>query len=102
MNRDLFRNKLVDFCESAGLCVSNNRRLVYYEKNLAYDLFFFPRDKDYFEMKTNQELFPLCIEKCFDWSEESLFNCMEKAKYWIKRNKLKQIENRLNNIKKDF
>ena len=102
MNRDLFKNKLVDFCESAGLCVSNDRRLVYYKKNLSYDLFFFSGDKDYFEMKMNQELYPLCIEKCFNWSEESLFNCMEKAKYWIQRNKLKQIEKRINNIQKDF
>ena len=102
MDRDLFRNTLVDFCESAGLCVSNDRRLVYYKKNLTYDLFFFSGDKDNFEMKTNQELYPLCIEKCFNWSEESLLDCMEKAKYWIQRNKLKQIENRLSNIQKDF
>ena len=102
MNRTLFRNKLVDFCESAGLEVSSDRRIVFYKLNLTYYIFWFSFDKDYFEMKTNQELYPSAINKCYDWSEESLFKCMDIARFWIKQNKLKKLKQKLKDIEKDF
>lgn len=102
MNRDLFRNKLVDFCKSSGLGVSSDKQVVFLNLNLMYYIFFFGKDKDYFEVKTNQELFPSSMKKCYDWTEESLLKCMDIARYWIKFNKHKQLKKKLKDIEKDF
>ena len=106
MNKDLFRNKLVDFCKSSGLGVSSDKisdkQVVFLNLNLMYYIFFFDKDKDYFEVKTNQELFPSSMKKCYDWTEESLLKCMDIARYWIKFNKHKQLKQKLKDIEKDF
>ena len=102
MDRDLFRNKLVNFCESSGLSVSSDKQIVFLNLNLMYYIFIFSSGKDYFEMKTNQELFPSSMKKCYDWTEESLLKCMDIARCWIKVNKQKQLQRKLKDIEKDF
>ena len=103
MNRELFRKTLIEHCRKCGLDISEDGRLVYLKLNLCYDIFKFPNNSTYFEYREDKDLFPLKpFVKCLDWSETSLFLCMDIANYWALRNKRRIESIRLNKIQKDF
>ena len=103
MNREVFREKLIEYCKKCFLDVSEDEHLVYIALNNCYDVFNFPRNANYFEYKEDKDFYPLKpLVKCLDWSEISLFKCMDIADYWALRNKRRLVSMRMNKIQEDF
>lgn len=103
MNREVFREKLIEHCKKCYLDISEDNRLVYIALNNCYDIFNFPSNSEYFEYKIDKDFYPVKpLVKCFDWSETSLFLCMDIANYWAERNKRRLVKLKLNKIQEDF
>ena len=103
MNRELFRKTLIEHCKKCNLDISEDEHLVYLALNDCYDVFNFPRNATYFEYKEDKDFYPLKpLVKCLDWSETSLFLCMDIANYWSLRNKRRLVSMRMNKIQEDF
>ena len=103
MNREVFREKLIEYCKKCGLDISDADHLVYIYLNDYYDIFKFTRNANYFEYKEDKDVYPYKpLVKCFDWSETSLFLCMDIADYWVLRNKRRLVNMRMNKMQEDF
>lgn len=103
MNREVFREKLIEHCKRCGLDISEDERLVYIALNNCYVVFNFPITAEYFEYKEDKDFYPIkSLVKCLDWSEISLFRCMDIADYWALRNKRRLVSMRMNKIQEDF
>lgn len=103
MNRDLFRQTLIEHCKKCYLAISEDEHLIYLALNYCYDVFNFPSNVDYFEYKEDKDFYPYKpLVKCLDWSETSLFKCMDIANYWALRYKRRLVSMKLNKIQEDF
>ena len=103
MNREVFRQTLIEHCKKCNLCISEDEHLIYIALNNCYDVINFPRNADYFEYKEDKDFYPYKpLVKCFDWSETSLFKCMDITNYWALRNKRRLVNIRMNKIQEDF
>ena len=103
MNREVFRQTLIEHCKNCSLKFSKDEHLVYISLNNCYPIFNFPFSCDFFEYKDDKSFFPeKPLTKCFEWSEASLLLCMDIADYWALRNKRKMLNMKLCKIQEDF
>lgn len=102
MNREEFKQKLITHCKNCYLKVSNDENRIFLSLNLSYDVFTF-YGKDYFELNDNIQLYPAKpLVKCYDFSTQSLLNCMRIATYWAEWVKQRKINRKLSKILQDF
>lgn len=102
MNREEFKQKLIEHCKNCFLKVSDDKSRIFLSLNLSYDVFTF-NDKDYFELNDNTQLYPVKpMVKCYDFSTQSLLNCMRIAEYWCEWMKERKMNRKLRKILQDF